>query len=57
MSQGDVLAAALGATMALLLALRALRTSRLSWTAKAGMALAWLVLIGAGSWIAAWWRP
>ncbi len=56
MSQGDALAVALGATMALMLANRALRASRLSLKVKALMALAWVVLIVAGAVIASWWQ-
>ncbi len=57
MNQGDALAAALGATMALMLAWRALRSSRLSNQAKLLMALAWVVVIVAATMIAAWWQP
>jgi hypothetical protein len=56
MSQGDALVVALGATMALMLANRALRASRLSLKVKALMALAWVVLIVAGAVITSWWQ-
>jgi hypothetical protein len=56
MSQGDSLVVALSATMALMLASRALRTSRLSFKVKAGMALAWVVLIVSAALIASWWQ-
>lgn len=57
MTQGDALVVALGATMALMLASRGLRTSRYSFRVKALMAVAWLVLIISGAAIAAWWQP
>jgi hypothetical protein len=54
MSQGDSLAAAAGATMALMLVSRALLGAQLSVKARAWMALAWVLLIVAGAVIAAW---
>ncbi len=58
MSQGDALVIALSATMALMLASRALRmrASQFSLKAKALMALAWVVLIVVGAMIASWWQ-
>ncbi len=56
MSQGDALAVALGATMALMLATRALRNAQFSLKVKALMALAWVVLIVVGAVIASWWQ-
>jgi hypothetical protein len=56
MSQGDALVVALGATMALMLATRALRSAGLSLKVKALMALAWVVLIVLGAAIASWWQ-
>ena len=56
MNQGDALAVALGATMALMLASRALRNAQLSLKAKALMAAVWVVVITVGAMIAAWWQ-
>ncbi len=56
MSQGDALVVALSATMALMLATRALRSSQFSIKVKALMALAWVVLIVLSAAIAAWWQ-
>jgi hypothetical protein len=57
MNQGDTLVFALAMTMALILASRSLRNSRFSLKTKAGMALAWVVLIVIGTMIAARWHP
>ena len=56
MSHGDALIVAAGTTMALILAGRALRASRLPIKAKALMALAWLILIAACAAVASWWQ-
>ncbi len=58
MNQGDALVVALGATMALMLASRALRmrAAQFSLKAKALMALTWVVLIVVGAMIASWWQ-
>ncbi|MDP9056265.1 MAG: hypothetical protein M3N34_02870 [Pseudomonadota bacterium] len=55
MNQFDSLGVALGATMALILASRAVQAKGLSFRTKAVMALAWLCLIVAVAFIATWW--
>ncbi len=55
MSQGDALATALLATMALMLASRAMGAMKISFKAKAAMAAAWLVLIVLATLLASQW--